>query len=61
MVIVYVALVCLGFVLVGLLNIIIAASKKRKHEQAPESYEKFVSLEEERQAEARDIILKHPK
>ena len=61
MIIVYVALVCFGFVLVGLLNIIIAASKKRKHEQVPESYEKFVTLEDERQAEAREIMLKHPK
>lgn len=63
MVIVYLVLVCSGFLLVWLLNMIIAASRKKrwKYEKEAQSYEMFVAHEEERQAEVREVILKHPK
>ena len=63
MLIVYIVLVCLGFILVTILNIMIAASRKkrRNNEIEPQSYEKFSAYEDERQAKARDVMMKYPK
>lgn len=54
--------VCVGIFL-EILSVIILASiwKKRKKEKGAESYEKFATFEEQRQAEVREIMKKNSK
>ena len=56
------ALVCVGIFLELLFFIIVVSIwKERKKEKGAESYEKFATFEEQRQAEVREIMKKNSK
>jgi hypothetical protein len=60
--IIYFVLVCLGvFLDVLLFSYFASIWKKRKKEKGAESYEKFATFEEQRQAEVREIMKKNSK